>query len=384
MAGLFSRKSKNGTDTQLPPSAVSPDERTVYEPLPPQMMAEPPEALPGVPDLYGVLGVDPRSSDDIIRYAYRKKAAKLMDARWRPGRAARRLAELNAAYEILGKPDRRADYDRQRARVYYYQQAAYQEASYQQPAYQQTYEQPYQQPAQAPLRSADSGLLDSRPVQPPPVMPHRSSKSNFRARAPRGLLEAIAIVGVVAIAIYAGYTVVGNWSKIDLGRVQDSGAAVGLPVRPRTTPAPTASVGPQVTPTPRQVLVPQVQVAATPTSAPTAAPEPTKPAASAAVQGTARISNQSPPRRTDVTVSAKLTRGGQPVPNVPVYVIVHYKTVDERFPAGDATEATNENGEANVSFNVGDATAGFLATVDVVGTVEGADPIRLQTSFVPR
>ena len=82
---------------------------------------------PRIPDLYAVLGVDPRSSDDIIRYAYRKKAARLHDARWRPGRAARRLAELNAAYEILGKPDRRSDYDRQRPRTYYYQQTARQE-----------------------------------------------------------------------------------------------------------------------------------------------------------------------------------------------------------------------------------------------------------------
>src|SRR3954464_836317 len=183
MAGLFfSRKSKNGVGTPAEPEVITPDADSLYQPMPvAPMMDEPPEAIPGIPDLYGVLGIDPRASDDIIRYAYRKKAAKLMDARWRPGRAARRLAELNAAYEILGKPDRRADYDRQRARVYYYQQAAYQEASYQQPAYQQTYEQPYQQPAQAPLRSADSGLLDSRPVQPPPVMPQRSSKSNFRA-----------------------------------------------------------------------------------------------------------------------------------------------------------------------------------------------------------
>src|SRR6188768_55607 len=123
MAGLFfSRKSKNGTE---PPPSVSPDADSLYDPLPaPALYDEPPEALPGVPDLYGVLGVDPRSSDDIIRYAYRKKASKLMDARWRPGRAARQLAELNAAYEILGKPDRRVDYDRQRARSYYYQQSA--------------------------------------------------------------------------------------------------------------------------------------------------------------------------------------------------------------------------------------------------------------------
>src|SRR5918997_5347766 len=125
MAGLFfSRKSKNGVGTSTEPEAVTPDSQMLYEPLPAaSMLDEPPDAIPGIPDLYAVLGVDPRSSDDIIRYAYRKKATKLHDARWRAGRAARQLAELNAAYEILGKPDRRADYDRQRARYHYYQQS---------------------------------------------------------------------------------------------------------------------------------------------------------------------------------------------------------------------------------------------------------------------
>src|SRR5688500_15775757 len=95
-----------------------PEPEPTYQPLAlAPRYDEPPDGLPGVPDLYAIVGVDPLSSDEIIRYAYRKKAARLHERRWRPDQAVRQLAELNAAYEILGKPDRRADYDRRRARA---------------------------------------------------------------------------------------------------------------------------------------------------------------------------------------------------------------------------------------------------------------------------
>lgn len=372
MAGLFfSRKSKNGADSPRPPS-VAQDTDALYEPLPPPMhYDEPPEALPGVPDLYAVLGVDQRSSDDIIRYAYRKKASKLMDARWRPGRAARQLAELNAAYEILGKPDRRADYDRQRARSYYYQQSA-------------TYEQTTEPLHGTSVRHAETDEDDFiQPALPAPGRTGRAQTSWVRPKAPRGLLEAVAIVGVVAIAIYAGYTVLGSWSQIDLGRLQDAGAAAGLPVRPRTAPVPTATPAPAVTPTPRQVLVPSVVVPTTPPAPPTAAAPAVQAKPSGPPQGTARMSNQSPARRTEASVIARITRDARPAAGIPVYIIARYKTVDERFPAGEGTVQTNDNGEATITFNVGDATAGYLVVVDVVAMVEN-EPLRLQTSFVPR
>ena len=359
MAGLFfSRKSKNGLGTSTEPEAVEPDSQMLYEPIPvPSMRDEPPDAIPGIPDLYGVLGVDSRASDDIIRYAYRKKAAKLLDARWRPGRAARQLAELNAAYEILGKPDRRADYDRQRARMYYYQQAVRQEQ-----------------------------ILDD-PMALAPAAVHSPRSQRARAgglvpRAPRGLLEAIAIVGVVAVALYAGYVVLGNSSMVDLGKVQDAGAALGLPVQPRTVP--TASPAPVLaapTPTPRQVIVPAV-------GAPTATPAPTapaKPAATGPVKSSVRVSNPSPPRRTEINVVMKLTRGDgdQPVVGAPVHLIVYYRTVQERFPAGEATVPTNEIGEAMIPFSIGDATAGYQVTAEMIAKVDG-DEHKAQTTFLPR
>ena len=359
MAGFFSRKSKNGVGTPAEPEAVSPDSQTLYEPIAAaSMIDEPPEAIPGIPDLYAVLGVDARSSDDIIRYAYRKKAAKLVDAGWRPGRAARQLAELNAAYEILGKPDRRADYDRQRARLYYYQQAVREEQ-----------------------------LLDDSTALPPGSSRGQRSKRGapgWRPRAPRGLLEAVAIIGVVIVAIYAGYTVLGNSSIVDLGGLQDAGAALGLPVRPRT--APTASPVPVLaapTPTPRQVIVPAVTLPSpAATTAPTAA---AKPATTGPVRSSVRVSNPTPPRRSEINVVMKLTRGDEnrPVVGAPVHLIAYYRTVQERFPAGDATVATNEIGEAMIVFNVGDATAGFPVTVEAIAMVDGEEH-KAQGTFVPR
>lgn len=358
MAGLFfSRKSKNGVGT--PAATEAADAETLYDPLPaPAPMDEPPDAIPGIPDLYGVLGIDPRASDDIIRYAYRNKAAKLHDARWRPGRAARQLAELNAAYEILGKPDRRADYDRQRARMYYYQQSVRQEHFL-----------------------GDTGVL------PPPggvATPRRDRRSMnwLKPRAPRGLLEAFAIIGVVVVALYAAYAVLGSSNLIDLTPIQDAGAAMGLPVRPRTAPtaAPTVTaVAVLPTPTPRQVIVPQVAV-----PSPTPPPEPTAaPPASGPVRTAVRVSNPSPPRRSEISVSVRFTRDEKPLTGVPVYLVAHYRTLEERFPENNGTVQTNVNGEATITFNIGDATAGFPVNVDVIGTVDD-QPVQTQTTFLPR
>jgi hypothetical protein len=358
MAGLFfSRKSKNGVGTPAEPEPIGADAQTLYEPLPPPpMMNEPPDAIEGIPDLYGVLGVDARSSDDVIRYAYRKKAAKLHDARWRPGRAARQLAELNAAYEILGKPDRRADYDQQRARMYYYQQTA----------------------RQRQILYSEDELTASTSRGP---RSQRSPAGWLSPRVPRGLLEVVAIVGVVAIAGYAGYFVLASGNLVNLGGIQDAGAALGLPVRPRTAPTPSPApvlAGP--TATPRQVIVPAVSV-----PSPTATvPPPTQTAApTGPLQATARVSNPTPPRRSEINVVMKVTRGGRAVAGVPVYLVAHYRTVEERFPAGDGTVPTNEIGEAMVVFNIGDATAGFPVNVDVVAIVDG-ETVGAQTTFLPR
>jgi curved DNA-binding protein CbpA len=67
-------------------------------------------------DLYAELGVAPQAEPDVIRAAYRALAK-----RYHPDRqegaglaAAAKMARLNGAYEVLGHPDSRRLYDRQR------------------------------------------------------------------------------------------------------------------------------------------------------------------------------------------------------------------------------------------------------------------------------
>src|SRR5262249_39368647 len=61
------------------------------------------------PGLYAVLGLDPSVSDVEIQTTYRRMAAKVLGS---PDVQA--LKRLNIAYEVLGNPVRRAEYDRLR------------------------------------------------------------------------------------------------------------------------------------------------------------------------------------------------------------------------------------------------------------------------------
>ena len=67
------------------------------------------------PDYYTVLRVPPDATAAEIERSYRQLAGQYHSARFRQGRAARELALVNAAYGVLGYPERRADYDRRRA-----------------------------------------------------------------------------------------------------------------------------------------------------------------------------------------------------------------------------------------------------------------------------
>jgi curved DNA-binding protein CbpA len=66
-------------------------------------------------DAYKVLQVDPEADPEVIQAAYRRLALK-----WHPDvadstEAAARMAALNRAWALLGDPERRAAYDRERA-----------------------------------------------------------------------------------------------------------------------------------------------------------------------------------------------------------------------------------------------------------------------------
>src|SRR5215217_114668 len=63
-------------------------------------------------DLYKVLGVDRKASPEEIKKAYRKLARE-----WHPDRnpddpkAEARFKEISAAYDVLGDPEKRKEYD---------------------------------------------------------------------------------------------------------------------------------------------------------------------------------------------------------------------------------------------------------------------------------
>ncbi len=67
------------------------------------------------PDPYKILQVDPEAEDEVIAAAYRRLARKYHPDTATGPEALGRMEAINAAWEVLGKPDRRAAYDRQRA-----------------------------------------------------------------------------------------------------------------------------------------------------------------------------------------------------------------------------------------------------------------------------
>ena len=432
MVGLFfNRKSKSDREETGPLPDFEAPSPALYDPHLAAFEDTTPDALPGMPDLYAVIGVDARASDDTIRYAYRRRASRLLDARWRPGRAARRLAELNAAYEILGKPDRRADYDRQRMREAAYERArlaATRAESFQTASYTSVDSAPDYEMAGFGTTGADSdgafrddpfgdgigqpagsfrdgafhdsptlvgidGAAVARPAQPTrpaqqaqTVQPTRHQGLQFGLPNTPRQVVILLVAALLVLAVVAG--LVSAVSAIDFSSM----AAGGQSFSPlRVVPTATVPAGP--TPTPRPVLVQQPSVpTATPAPpTPTLPPRPTvaarptvnSSAGAGAIGSQVRITDQNPPRRADVGVTVRLTRDGRPLPNVPVELRVYYRTVEERWPPGDQTVPTNASGEATIVFNVGDATPGYEAQVVAVANV-GGELVQMQTSFVPR
>ncbi|MFN8523443.1 MAG: J domain-containing protein [Chloroflexota bacterium] len=354
----FGRKPKTRAGALTPEVVVAPPEvqQTTVRTLAVQHEQDVADALYDLPDLYAIIGVTPHASDETIKYAYRRKASSLVDRRWRAGQAARRLSDLNAAYEILGKPDRRADYDVRRLR----------------------------QLAQRRTLNGAAEVPTAPDRTPRPVRAQRQGR-RFRLGRAGGFLEIAAIAVVIGLAYFAATSVLSNRSLVDLSWITDTAESLGVTTRRRTAPAGSAGTPVPATATAASAPAAAAQAPqAPPPPAAQPAPAPAAPDPAARFEGTvALVSDPNPPRRSNVTVSMRVVRDGQPVANAPAYAVVHFRTTDERWPGGNGTSPTDGSGAANINFNIGDATAGFAVNVDVVALVDGEE-IRRQVSFTPR
>jgi len=66
-------------------------------------------------NLYNILQLDPAAEPEVVAAAYRRLALKYHPDTNKSPYAARRMQDINAAYEILGDPERRLQYDSCRA-----------------------------------------------------------------------------------------------------------------------------------------------------------------------------------------------------------------------------------------------------------------------------
>ena len=71
--------------------------------------------MPDVFDPYKVLQVDSEAEDEVIQAAYRRLARKYHPDLAASPDAANRMAAINAAWELIGEPAKRAAFDRERA-----------------------------------------------------------------------------------------------------------------------------------------------------------------------------------------------------------------------------------------------------------------------------
>lgn len=77
---------------------------------------DPRTGRPSVVDAYKTLQVDPEADPEVIQAAYRRLAQKFHPDRAPGPDAEARMVAINAAWELLRDPERRAAYDRARAR----------------------------------------------------------------------------------------------------------------------------------------------------------------------------------------------------------------------------------------------------------------------------
>jgi hypothetical protein len=287
------------------------------------VLAIPGPRLPPDPGLYAVLRLDPSASDAEIQTTYRRQAARLLGS---GSNEIQALKQLNVAYEVLGNPVRRAEYDRLR-------------------------------------------LTPVKPVSTPVEMRQgaKTAAPIKRRRRPRqavqpryaGLGDVVVVLMVVGVAVLAGVLLIPRLS------FNLSALNVVQSVLPLSNTASRRATEPTVTPAA--------------TAAPTATPQPG--VAASFLGSTVSVSNPKPAPGSTETVVVRLRRDGQPAANVDVWSTVQYRTTEERWPATGAVK-TDASGAASIAFNIGAATPDYPVTVHVFAQVNDQH-LTWSTTFTP-
>jgi len=280
-------------------------------------------ALKADPGLYAILGLDPSASDALIKATYRRQAAKLIGNGSHDNQP---LKQLNVAYEVLGNPVRRAEYDRLRV------SQALVPAS-----------------APTPIRPGAKGATR--------ITKRRRPRHAVQPHYP-GLGDVIVVLTVVGLAVIAGALLIPRLS-VNLSALNALQAVLPL------------------SSTPRRVL--DVTVTAVPTAEATATPLPSVSARFSS--STVSVSNPSPAQNTQETIQVHLKRDGEPIPSTDVWATVSYRTTEERWPPTGAVK-TDSAGAANITFNIGAATPNYPVTVHVYTTVD-EQQLSWTTTFTP-
>jgi hypothetical protein len=323
----------NGTHAHEAPPAISDEASDATEPTALLPVLREPPALPAPvaegphiradPGLYAVLGLDPSVTNWEIQTTYRRMASRLMGS---GSRDAQALKQLNIAYEVLGNPARRTEYDRQRLH-----------------------------------QALAAGT-------PTPIRPGAKSAARVtRRRRPRhivqpryaGLGDVMVVLTVVGLAIVAAFLLI---PRLSINLTALNALQVVLP----NSSAPA-----------RRVL--DVTVTAVPTAAPTATP---LPSVAARYAGTnVSVSNPTPAQNTPESVQIRLRRDGQPQADSDVWASVEYRTTQERWPP-TGTVKTDASGAATITFNIGSATPNYPVTVHVF-TQADDQQLSWSTTFTP-
>jgi hypothetical protein len=300
--------------------------RTEIIPLDGPGAAPPPEVVPDR-GLYAVLGLDPSVSDAEILTTYRRQAARLLDGGGSGDITA--LRQLNRAYEVLGNPVRRAEYDM----------------------------------AQRTLRNGAS--VTPTPIQHGP----KGNTGATRRRRPRhavqpryaGFGDVLVVVTVVALAVAAGMLIIPRVS-VNLSALNALSNVLPVSLSSRRAIEVTGTAVPSATRLPTPTVRPGL--------------------AERFAGSTVAVSTANPARNTRQTIEVRLRRDGQPAAGMDVFATLQFRTTEERWPT-TGTVKTDASGLATIPFEVGEATPGFAVQVHVF-TLADDQQMSWSTSFTPR